>query len=304
MKVLVPVSYTDFVSLATSGVELSSHPAWTDTTTYAVGQQVYKDNYEYVALAPSTGVDPAVPAESPVWFRTGMINRLKVFDEIIYDQAVGSGTPNYIDYRIESPTTLTTVALFNVEGREVRVFLNDKATGTIVDDRTTNLLADDFVDNWSDYFFEQPNARNEALFDGLSAYPGIYLTVRVYAPGTEAKVGQIVVGRSYSMGSLNEDSQIGIQDYSRKERDDWGNPMIVERPFSQRAEYDLSILSAEVRKVQTILSRVRARAAVYFDDDDPTNTYGTTVFGYFQDFAVNLKVGEFSHMTLEVEGLV
>lgn len=304
MKVLVPIKREEFLSLSYTRMPVSYHPAWSSTTAYTVGQQVYKGEHEYIALAPSTGVDPAVPAESPVWFRTGMVNRLKAFDEVIYDQAVGDGTGSYSDFRIEAGTTITTVALFNVEAREVQVILVDKATSAQISARTIDLLKDDYISNWSDYFFETPNARNEALFDDLVVYPGTYLYVRIHAAGTAPRIGQIVVGRSYVLGQLNEGTSVGIQDYSRKERDEWGNPSIVERPFSQRADFDVSVPSRNVRQVQNILARVRARPAVYFDDEDEENSYGTTVYGYYQDFGVNLKVGEYSHMTLEVEGLV
>lgn len=304
MKVLVPVPRQDFASLVFTGIALSNHPAWSTTTNYVVGDQVYRGESEYIAVAPSLNVDPAVVSESPVWFRTGAINRLKVFDETIYDQAVGDPAASYTAFRIESPTTITSVAVFNVEAREVQAILTDKASGSQVASYTISLVQDDFVTSWADYFYEPPTAKNEALFDNLLVYPGTYLHVRFYASGTAAKIGQIVVGRSYPIGDLNEDSTIGIQDYSRKERDEWGNPIIVERPWSQRAEYDLSIPSRNVRQIQNMLSKVRARPAVYFDDDDPDNMYGTTVYGYYQDFSVNLKVGDISHMTLEVEGLV
>lgn len=304
MKVLVPIPYYLFTSFSSSGLNASNYAAWAAGTSYVAGARVSRGDSEYEALAASQGVDPSVPAESPLWVRLGAINRLKAFDETIYDQAVGNGGAAYFAYTITAPTAVTAVAFFNLEARSVRVILKDAATNATLDTRTVDLIDDAGIQNWSDYFFEAPSAITETLIDDLVAYPGTKIIVRVDAPGVAVpKVGQIVLGKSHLIGTLCEGTVIGIQDYSRKERDDWGNPIIVERPFAQRVEYDIAIPTQAVRSIQKTLSAVRARAAVYYDADQSANL-GTTVYGYFQDFSTSLTVGEVSRMNLEVEGLV
>lgn len=304
MKVLVPIRHWEFTALSTAGIAVSNYPAWASATAYVAGDKVNRLNSEYEALAPSQGVDPSVPAESPVWLRLGAINRLKAFDETIYDQAVGDGSLEYVQYRITPPTTVTTIAFFNVNAREIRVAVLDPVTDETVDFQNVVLTDDANIQDWMDYFFEEPSFTTEAIIDDLVGYSGYDIRIRFYAdPAAPARIGQIVLGKSTRIGTLCEGTSVGIQDYSRKERDDWGNPIIVERPFAQRVEYDIAVDTRSVREIQRVLSSVRARAAVYFDADQ-TEDFSTTVYGYFQDFSTVLTVGAISRMNLEVEGLV
>ena len=307
MKVIVPIPYPEFTSLDTWQVPLSTYPGWASGTTYAQGARVYRGEFEFESLInTNVGQDPLIPGETSPWFLLGKINRLKAFDGTIYDQTVAEAGKMEMGYTITAPTTVSAIAAFNVEARSIRVRLRDplEPVNTYYYDETKTLIMDEGITNWSDYFFEEPTAVNEMLFDELVAYPGTEIRINIIDSALRPKVGQLVLGKAHYLGVLCEGSSVGIQDYSRKERDDWGNPIIVERPYSQRADYDIVVPTSSVRKVQNVLSSIRAKPAVYYDDEDLRGTNGTTVFGYYQDFSVSLQVGKNSHMSLEVEGLV
>ncbi|MFB2595449.1 tape measure protein [Paracoccus sp. p4-l81] len=215
----------------------------------------------------------------------------------LLDMASGSSA---MAYSLSASTLITTVALFNVQASTATVTVR-APDNTLISSVTMQLQDVEAIADWHSYFFDPVAAKSEVIFDDLAGYPGNKVVVSLDAPGGSPRVGQIVAGRAFLLGELSEDATIGIQDYSRKERDDWGNPEIIERPFSLRGDFDLAIQSSRVRTVQKTLSSVRARPAVYYETEGNSDVM---IYGYFSDFSITLKVGEISFMSLEVEGLV
>lgn len=303
MRVIVPTPRESFTDLTHSGAAPSPYPLWAAGTTYALGDRVRKGESEFEAIGPTTGDDPELLEK---WIYVGATNPYKVFDKRLYDQAVGVDKDTSVAYEMTSPSSLTAVAFFNLSSaRAVEVEVIDGYTDEVLQTVELELVDDAQVLNWADFFFEPPTIRTEAVIDGLQAYAGNVLRIAVRPNGIDpARIGQIVIGRAQRLGEVCEGTVVSIQDYSRKERDEWGNAVIVERPFAQRVEYDIAAPTREVRAIQRILSSVRATPAVYYDGDIDFDKYGTTVYGYYQDFGVNLQVGDVSRMSLEVEGLV
>ncbi|RLL62804.1 hypothetical protein DYS74_15840, partial [Sinirhodobacter hankyongi] len=113
--------------------------------------------------------------------------------------------------------------------------------------------------------------------------------------------GQIVLGRAQVLGETLVDTEIGIEDFSVKERDAFGNFTIVPRPYSDGTKFRFSFPTGDARRIRKILARVRATPAVYYAGDE-TSQFGTTVYGYFQNFWIPLTTSV-SFGSLEVEGL-
>lgn len=111
------------------------------------------------------------------------------------------------------------------------------------------------------------------------------------------------MGRLVELGTTLDGATIGINDFSIKEQDAFGNLNIVERGFADETEFPFSLPTVNARRVKRQLAALRATPAVYFASEDITR-YGTTVFGYFEDFDIPLSAGGTSFATLSIKGLV
>lgn len=303
MRMIVPTPLSRFSSVTYANVPQSNYPAWVSSTAYAIGANVHRGDSEFTAVAANTNVDPLTAQEVPVWVRRGAINQNKVFDGILSDPMVSSPSVPHMSVTMTLINLADHVALFNVVASDARLRVLSY-DDVVLYDETLRMVDNSAIDNWHDYFFLPQLVRGEIISDNLPGYAGNKIEVTLYGPESTLKsLGEIVVGRGVELGVLCEDSSVGISDYSRKERDEWGNPVIVERPFSLRAEYELAIPSDKVRTIRDILTAVRATPVVYYEDG-PAYEMGASVYGYFQDFSINLKVGDTAFMTLEVEGLV
>ncbi len=151
------------------------------------------------------------------------------------------------------------------------------------------------------YFFTPNEKVAEVVAFDLPSYSTQTIFITLSVPAGDVSVGEIVLGAQKTIGGAVFGSGIGIVDYSRKERDDFGNAVIVERGYSQTSSYDVSIETKNVRHIQRQLGRLRAKPLVWSGTDD--GGYGLLIYGYFTDFDIQLSGPLFSDCSIEVEGL-
>ena len=121
------------------------------------------------------------------------------------------------------------------------------------------------VDDWFTYFFEPARVRSEAVFEGIPPYANAEYDITVTdTTSVEPQLGQIVVGQEYTLGNTNYGTSVSIEDYSRKDRDAFGNAIIVQRPFAKLIDFDFTINTSSARRTAILLEEMRATPAVYY----------------------------------------
>ena len=279
---------------------------WAVGTTYAVGDKVISTTTHriYEALQVSTGVDPTTDtADPPYWLNLAATNRWKAFDQKISDPVTvpdGTTTINYVLKGFGIPSNSLT--LFGLIGREASLVATDATDGQVYS-KTISLIDNTLVDDWFTYFFEPARVRSEAIFEGIPPYANAEYDITVTdTTSVEPQLGQIVAGQEYTLGNTNYGTSVSIEDYSRKDRDAFGNAIIVQRPFAKLIDFDFTINTSSARRTAILLEEMRATPAVYYAGID-TEQFGTTVYGFFRNFSINLDGPAISNVTLEVEGL-
>lgn len=295
MKVIVPIAMTD-AQLVSSNVTEDDHAEWAAGTTYASGARVIviaavHRIYESVQGA-NTGNDP-VTDDGTWWVEISATNRWKVFDAKIADQTHRSGG---VEYVIEPATLARAVALFSVEGSEIRVQVRDLSAALIYDE-TRPMVDDSDIIDWLTFFTTEPAFQTEAVFDDVPAYAGHEVTIT-----GPVKVGEIVLGDAVRLGSTLVGSSVGLQDFSLKERDEFGNAIITERAFADEVDFVFSLPVRDVRRIKRVLTALRARPAVYFAGADLID-FGATTYGFYRDFEIPLESAGVARARLEIEGL-
>lgn len=295
MRVVEPIAITDAMMLG-SNIAEDDAAVWNVGTSYTTGQTVIRGHAVFEAVAASTGQDPQLDTTSTYWLRLGATNRWKVFDRLISDPAVRAGT---ITYSIKPDVLADAVAFFGLDAASIRVKVTDPVEGVIYDVTRTIIDNTSVFDGWT-YAFEPVTYDSQEIFTGVPIYTGVTLDITVASAGT-VQIGQIVVGRDQYLGDTLVDTAVGFEDFSKKDRDDFGNAIIVPRAYAQTATFRFSFPTDDARRLRGILARIRATPAVYYAGDG-TSKFGTTIFGFFRDFSVPLTTNV-SFGSLEVEGL-
>jgi hypothetical protein len=298
MKIITPIEITES-NLFSSNIPETDAPLWDVATEYADKAKVIFAHAVYESLeAGNLGNQP--DQDSARWLRLGATNRYKAFDKRISDRAA---LADQVTYTIAHAGALVSgVAVFGIAGATLEIEVTDPIDG-IVFSKTYGLFDDAGVVDWHTYFFSPVGVQREEVIEiEIPPYLNASTRITVTNTGGIAEVGQIAIGRVLDLGVTAYGTSISIEDYSRKERDAFGNAIIVERAFAQLIDYSLKVTTQAARRLQSTLAEYRAIPVVWIGST--TEELGTLVYGYYRRFDIVLAGPTVSDASIEVEGLI
>ncbi|MGC3984840.1 MAG: carbohydrate-binding protein [Pseudorhodoferax sp.] len=297
LRVVRPHAITPPMLISTNVLE-NDYAEWSAATSYGVGDRVMVTSQHKIYQSLSASNQNKPPALSVAdWVEVGPTNRWKAFDTSNSTQTKRAGL---ISYRIRPGAAVHAVAALNLtEATSIRVRVNDPLLGTIYD-VTTPLAGQLITSSWWDWFFGPRTQPKQAVLTNLPSAPSADILVDIEGNDGLA-VGVIALGqlRTFSLG-VQRGARIGIQDYSRKERNEFGDAIFVERAFARRASFSMLLQASEVDAFNDFLADVRAVPCLWIG----SNKYeATTVYGFYKSFDIVLSYSDFSDCELELEGL-
>jgi hypothetical protein len=130
--------------------------------------------------------------------------------------------------------------ILNITGATlVSVVVDDPIYGIVYDEEYDISQVPLQVSWWHWFFGVRNSASNQVIINDIPAYPNASITISITGNASLA-VGEIVLGQAnqFSLG-MKYGASLGIQDYSRKETNDFGDTVFVVRAFAKRATYQL-----------------------------------------------------------------
>ena len=314
MRVTAPLPLTlvstDVDANQYAGVTLS---AWNVATAYSIGDRRYYYPgataplvyHAYEALTAHTGKTPAIGGTDD-WLDLGPVN-----DRAMFDSRTGTLTRHLetIDVIVAPGAFFDHIALVRLEGcisAQITVYRGTGPSYEEFYDETFDVTED--ADAWSDYFFGDDTAVRTAI----TVTPQIFYAdakVRALLTGATAAtvgLGLLLVGRGRDLGETIESPSLGIEDYSTKETDVFGNTYLLEREYADRASVQLILPPGQVDAVRRTLAGYRATPALYdFNNTDADVRWDSLIlFGFYEDFDVTLTYPGKSFCSLSVQSLI
>ena len=298
LKVIKSVALTDAMLVATDIPE-DATPGWSAVTTYAAGARVRLDSTHRIYQSVQDRNVGNNPAETmPLWWaEVSPTNRWKAFDLSTTTQTEIAGGGYY---EIAAGQAINSVALVNVQGvSSVRIRLTDPNFGLLYD-RTISIGSLPSEATWYAWFFEPRREQTKLILADLPSYPNAVLRIDITAPAT-AYIGGIVFGSQRSFGrGVRSGLRLGIQDFSRKERNEWGDTVLVQRAFAKRASVNLILDNSDLDNTFTVLSEMRATPCLWVASDRYDSN---VIFGFFNNFEITIAYAQFSEVSIDIEGL-
>jgi hypothetical protein len=310
MDVIKPFTVTDSVLSASSiaepdGTLAVPEVAWVSGTANAVDDirirtQTHRKYQCSVATSPGTHHIP--PEDLPThWTDIGPTNKWALFDA--FSDTVSTDVTTFSFKLLTS--NITDITFFNLAGLTIQVIVRNGVAGPIVFDETQSLDGT-LITNWFEYLFEPYDQKYEALFSDIPSYLNQEVEVILSSgTGEPVGIGACVPGTSYYLGATKYGLSVGIKDYSIKSVDEFGNTTLTRRRFSRKVSGTLELKNTQLNKVFKLLSGLTATPAVYVSvSDDDTGTYSfSIVYGYFNDFNIEVPYAYDSLCSIEIEGL-
>lgn len=324
MKLLRPFTITP--GNLTSNIAQDDAPEYSAAATYAVGDVVMSTTgaaptyRKYESLA-AGNVGKSL-GDASKWLDLGPVNRWAMFDTKNGTATIGSGN---IEVAVQIDGRADGLSLFGLDATSVRVqvavdpalaptatLAMDFTTGTpsltvttpdlltTVYDQTYNLQSDSGITSWYEWFSEEIVYKTDLVLTDLPLYTNPSIRAQITSTTGAVSCGTMALGQTRNIGGTVYGAKGGIQDYSRKETDEFGNYTLVERAYAKRTSYRVVCENTQIDAIFNALADVRATPAVWLGTDDYAMTWA---FGWARDWAVEITFPTKSYISIEIEGL-
>lgn len=299
MQVITPNTVND-ASLLSSNVPENEYPVWNSTTTYNLGDMLIyiAPNKHWVIrslVASNVGNVPTGLNTDTKWVKVSETNRWKMFDLKSTSQTVATGS---ITVSIGNGSLTNGLYAGNLQGSKFTVTGKDQF-GTVVYSYSTSLISTSGIVDAYTYFFEPIVFKKEIVLDDLPPYLLSTYDVSITGAG-EVRCGTLILGYQQTPGATRYGMSIGIQDYSIKQADEFGDFVITRRSFSKRMSLDCYIPKAKTDAFIDFLNTNRATPLVWVGSDLYEGSY---IYGFYKDYSVVVSYATESMISLQIEGL-
>lgn len=305
MKIVRPQPVTDAILLSSSVPE-TDYATWSAATTYALGAYVIKTatHRVYKSLqASNLNHDPAAEADplNPVWWLDySATNRWMMFDKVVGQQ---TSKADSITVTLQTTVRVDSIALLNISALTVRVKMTSELNSTVYDN-TFNVTNQKSSNGWYSYYFSTPLSeflrKTDLFVTDLPPYKNAKIEVTLTDTGNTVKCGEFIYGLSNDIGGTHYGARVGIQDYSVKTVDAFGNYSVLQRAYARRGTFSVWMNAADMSTTQALLSSIRSAPTLFIGSDliEPS-----IIYGFYKDFDIDIAYANASICSLEVEGL-
>lgn len=296
MELVDPFIFTD-ASILFSNLT-NSQAEWDAGTAYStLGVEVVRNKKVYRNIN-ATGNTNKPPETSPTfWTYVRVANTWACFDALVNSQ---SERADEIKFEVQITGYANVIAFLNVSCASILVEFYDNVNAEWKTVRDIPMIStDEIYDAWT-YCFGPIIRFGDKVAVGLPMYYSPKVRVTLKDVGNVVKLGSIVLGNSVRIGGTQYGARVGIQDYSRKVVDDFGDVTIVERAFAKIGDFQVFVKKGMVDTTQQLMASYRARPVLYIG----STMYGATILlGFFKDFYEVIDYPEDALCVLQVEGL-
>ena len=298
-RVVIPRKLT-IISTNVPGPIADGYSAYNAATTYALSDEVFAeaaDGLDHIYRSALDGNVGNPITDETKWVDIGPCNR-----DAMFDDRTGTTTTHDDDIivTVQADGAFDTIALINVTGA-TSVSATIAPAGGTPREVTGTLLED--ASSWLSYFTDDLNVRGtKAIWNvGLSFSSA---TIEIRINGSAPSVGMALIGGTTELGLTEYGATVGIEDYSTKETDEWGNTYLRERDYADTADVKIVCELQQVDALRRIFAGLRARPALYDMNNPGTSFESLVVFGKYDNFSLDMAYHNQAYCTLRIIGLV
>lgn len=259
-RTVVTPAMVTYSNVSTAGDPAAYNPA----TSYSTGNQVTDPA---TALIYESRVNTNVgntPATSPTqWLKIGSTNRMAMFDQRVSSRTTNANT---IVQTFALGVAADSLIFKRLVAQSVTVQITDPVDGA-QDPVTINLVSDGGIDDYWEYCFSPVLLDTGALFLDLPPYVNATITVTIDNTGGTAECGLCHVGMSFGAGASEWGLEKGIDDYSIKDTNQYGDAALVEGEYSEVMNFVVHVDRNYSSAFEQLLTSQRAQLAMYIGSD-------------------------------------
>lgn len=218
--------------------------------------------------------------------------------------ALPTGLAQHTVYYVANKTDDTFELSLTVGGASINTSVNQSGIHTVAEvvyDSTYTMVSDSGITDWYAYFFEPIVRITDYVELDMPPLANANINVTLSGIGETVLCGACVVGQKLNMGFTQYGANVGIQDYSIKQQDSFGNYSMLERSYAKRANMQVFVENQLVDNLQNILASYRTTSLVWVGSVE----FGALqIYGPYKGFSVDIAYPTISVCNIEIEGLI
>ncbi|WP_435988530.1 hypothetical protein [Sulfitobacter sp. SH24] len=298
MWVLPPLSIDPAKVIATNIAD-SPLPVWASGS-YGLGAEVQFEKWVYQSLIPSN--DKAL-TDATAWLKTAPVNDYRPFD---HSNALQAERVDSITFTIQPGSRVDTVGFIALDATEVTVTINVPGEVTPAYHMTKKTLRSENRGSWSKWLFGPRVYQREIVFANLPRYKdaaNATIDITINKPNDTAKVGEILVGRVWQIGTTSYGTEARINNYSIDEVDEHGTSRTLRRRAGRTVNFVFTHLTGRIGYTLDQFEQLTATKMLFMAGAD-LDRFGTTIFGTFQNLEPPIEGPKVSKGELEVRSVI
>lgn len=276
---------------------------WVSGVTYPIGTIISRSltHRLYTKLTAAAGSATLPENDSVNWFDTGPDNRWAM---LTLDRTLPTYNPNSIQMLLSPGQRVDSIGLVGIEADRIDIYVYDSSGRVYSYSKTLNERT---TTTWSEYFFSGFSTTKPSimLFDLPSVYNPMIVVVLTKTTGI-VKCSAMAVGMSVYLGSVQTNPSIEALNFSKIDRDAYGNSILTPRRSVPKTSQELFLLAGLVNSVRTVRTKLNATPALWSGlDDDTDNDYfeSLLILGVYKEFSIKLENHINARVSLQLEEL-
>ena len=287
MRVTPPLTITDAILTSSTAAEPGAgETAWNAATAYTAGDTAYlasnHTRYERL-ISGTTATSPHLDAVN--WSPIGPTNRWAMFDLL---RNTGTVLASPLTVVLTPGQRVDTIGLAGLIADEVTISVT--SGGSPVFSETYDLRTRNTV-SWYGYFHGPFSFRTAVYQFGLPPYTNAVITVTITRASGNVTCGSLILGTSVYIGEAERGAESDALNFSRIERDEFGNATLVPRRTVPKATLNVIADKTNVNRIRALRDELNAVPALWSTLDDQTDDYFEAVFllGIFKRLLITLE---------------
>lgn len=272
-----------------------TYQQYSGAATYAAGDRVIDATAHRVYESKvSANVGNAL-SDPTKWIHIGTTNKWAMFD---FDRSIGTTQASPLVVSFTPVQRVDSIAVLGVVGASVQVSMTVSAS--VVYTRTVSMTGRSTA-TWSGYFFGGFEQQPSLLLTDMPPFANATITVTI--TGATVTCGACVVGRSVHLGEVQYGAKNDALNFSRIDRDEFGNSTLVRRKVVPRTNQTLLFDKAATNAVIGVRKTLNAAPAVWSGLIDTGDGYfeALLILGIYKQYEVSLDHPSKGVLNLELE---
>lgn len=289
MLITIPFTIKDANIVACNVVE-NDYPIHSMTTTYGLNDlvittgvdehRVWRSVHGVTVDYPSGNIGYSPLAEldldNPVhWSLVGATNKYKMIDGYVSSQTIN---PESITLTVKDLGIVNTLALIGCEGAYATIDVVDSVDGLVYSE-SVDLVSYSSITSYYTYYFSPVYRKNFAVFENIPPYLNATITLTIFNPSGDAKLGAFVGGYGTYFGSLKFGSRVKNKSFSIKQQLATGDYFFQKGNVARLGDFQFDFPNEQFDLLQNLLKQLDTVPTLFiaYSEYEYTLFYGIVI---------------------------